>query len=107
MNDRELLEFAARAATYEIKGYDEKTGVLIIVRPCKFQEAWNPLKIDGDAFRLMVDLQFGIEEWKSSIWVWVNGDKNNPVFIEPVGDDKHATTRRAIVMAAAEIGKSK
>jgi hypothetical protein len=54
LSDRELLEFAAKAA-----------GILYLV-PYKEEwlaskDAWNPLNDDGDAFRLLVKLGFNIE----------------------------------------------
>ena len=81
MTDRELLEMAAKAAGYDINwdgiGWQ-----------------WNPLTDDGDALRLTVKL--GIDISKSQVDYW---DKNST--------DPYAATRRAIVRAAAEIGKEK
>ena len=82
MKDRELLELAAKAAgTYyvESESWDENAG-------------WNPLTNDGDALRLAVKLD--ILERAASI-----------AQFEGI-NDPYAATRRAIVRAAAEIGKS-
>ncbi len=91
MTDRELLELAAKAAGMITTCSD--TG-------CYYDEPdrmWNPITDDGDALRLAVKLEMfnnhhehpsmqGIAE---ALW----------------GPDPYAATRRAIVRAAAEIGK--
>jgi hypothetical protein len=104
MTDKELLELAAKASQviYE-KRYVEPDGL-------KFQglllnigighqptQWWNPLDDDGDAFRLAVKLNLfdGLEKRASYIASTVNYDM-----------DPRDATRRAIVLAAAEIGKS-
>ena len=100
MTDRELLELAAKAAGYVIQwgdawgrdGFDYAriNGMM-----------WHPLTDDGDALRLAVKLQIyvqpdGRHAWATTLQVDT---------IEEVGDDPCAATRRAIVRAAAEIGK--
>lgn len=68
---------------------------------------WNPLNDDGDAFRLAVKLRMCVESWGagSSAVVIIN---NRAYVAEPhYGDDPERATRRAIVRAAAEIGKTK
>ena len=106
MTDRELLELAAKAAGLEFDPTAKTAHGLMIVRDgavCQSDQVlWNPLSDDGDALRLAV--KFGIQI-----------DPRNPetrVF-GPVGErvgeyhkpDAFAATRRAIVRAAAEIGK--
>ena len=76
MNDKELLELAAKAA-----------GV-------KSGPFWNPLIYDGDALRLAINLDIDVAKVQIKFW-----DKHS---INP-----YAATRRAIVRAAAEIGKEK
>ena len=59
---------------------------------------WNPLTDDGDAFRLAVRLSLPVHS--GQVYSGVEGfppEKNN--------GDPFAATRRAIVRAAAEIGK--
>lgn len=103
MSDRELLELAAKASGeltpswYGNDAYFE--GVL---------SRWNPLEDDGDALRLAVKL--GIElaftrnkicagrHSTTSYLTWVN--ENRKV------EDPYAATRRAIVRAAAEVGRN-
>ena len=103
MTDRELLEMAAKAAGYEIDGYSERYGVLV-------SEAdgvsmwWAPLTNDGGALRLAVKLELEIRVFNGRAHA---GKQNNFWCTEhwfPDGD-VNAATRRAIVRAAAEIGK--
>lgn len=94
-SDRELLEMAAKAA-----GYEWDTGVaeyraaqnppLIALWIPTVSTAWNPLEDDGQALRLAVKLAIAID----------------PLVPEPHGDDPRSATRRAIVRAAAEIGRA-
>ncbi|HGJ9326822.1 TPA: hypothetical protein ACJX74_002339 [Pseudomonas aeruginosa] len=101
MNDRELLELAARAAGYKlIWSYDNHCCWINEMRH-DFDVTWNPLTDDGDALRLAVKL-------RTSIFL-----ASNNTACESVGDDywfddgiDAAAARRAIVRAAAEIGKS-
>ena len=94
MSDRELLEDAAKAAGVDIEwqpcgwAHDNETG-------CE----WNPLTDDGDALRLAVNLEITIMFDHYSVWCEQYG------ILEKYGDDPLAATRRAIVRAAAEIGK--
>ena len=99
MTDKELLELAAKAAGV---GYADKDGKFVPFVP----ETWNPLTDDGDALRLAVKLGLAI-------------GINNPFHITVVSDldgnssevshnegGTAAATRRAIVRAAAEIGRT-
>lgn len=91
MTDRELLELAAKAAGYPHEWHGE-----IQIETDHEPRKWNPLTDDGDALRLAVTLQLDIE--------FLNGDTHVLNACEG-GPDKLAQTRRAIVLAAAEIGK--
>lgn len=108
MTNKELLELAAKAAGIKFSdyGYDVNDGLWIeftlaerklttICAPTGWH--WNPLEDDGDAFRLAVKLSLfdGLEKRASYIASTVNFD------IEPSD-----ATRRAIVIAAAEIGRA-
>lgn len=62
---------------------------------------WNPLTDDGDALRLAVKLDIDIEFHDDIIFVVSNIGINE----QDINNDKYAATRRAIVRAAAEIGK--
>ena len=104
MNDRELLEAAAKAAGIELiawtKFFDEWK---FACNPCG--EPWNPLTDDGDALRLAVKLRicFG-PNFDEDMAVAFGREGRN--ICEPYGVDPYAATRRAIVRAAAEIGKT-
>ena len=109
MTDRELLEAAAKAA-----GIDWIKDCVWIENgfysPLAKHEriSWNPLTEDGDALRLAVklDMCFGIAPHrvalsKTSLALVPGGHE---VSCKHQGDP-YAATRRAIVRAAAEIGK--
>ena len=93
MTDRELLELAAKAAGLSF-----------------WQEnSWNPLDDDGDAMRLAVKLRIDVFFHASKVEGHVAGGRIPPVRAierEDYGDDPLAATRRAIVRAAAEIGRN-
>lgn len=102
MTDRELLELAAKAAGYKIawEGGCE-TGWMA------GGTWWNPLSDDGDAFRLALRLPLDICRTNAeyaAVCVWV--DHRGYFIEEPHNGDPCAATRRAIVRAAAEIGKA-
>jgi hypothetical protein len=87
MTDRELLELAAKASDIHYDMYVEKTYIQGAERTGLWNElweyCWNPLTDDGDALRLAVKLGVNVQFFT----------------------DQYAATRRAIVLAAAEIGK--
>lgn len=98
--DKNLLELAAKAAGFP-------AGWVL--------QGWHPLTDDGDALRLMVHLEF---------WIYRGHDPIRGEFVEVFyrprkyarqkscieyhkdHQDQFAATRRAIVRAAAEIGKA-
>jgi hypothetical protein len=103
-NDRELLELAARAGGVVFCDGEDIYGGLILVGG----HSWNPLTDDGDALRLAVKLGLDIESDLPAhlVEVWFpNGINTCGSVYEPYGNDPYAATRRAIVRAAAEIGK--
>ena len=100
MTDRELLELAAKAAGYTLR--EHYAGFPLIAE--ELNAAWNPLTDDGDALRLAVKLQFNFNlEDFNTIDVWCSDTCKNAT--EEFTDDPYAATRKAIVRAAAEIGK--
>jgi len=96
--DRELLELAAKAAgkgpVLEISGRD------VILGPNSQMRLWRPLDDDGDALRLAVQLRIEIIYSGNSVRTVVRGSDGKIVDICECLDP-----RRAIVMAAAVIGR--
>lgn len=101
MTDRELLEYAAKAAGIEAYAGAYYDG----------ERVWNPLADDGDALRLAVMCNIRIfpdsytDETSTAFTVVSSGIVGLDTW-ERWGDDKMAATRRAIVRAAAEIGRT-
>ena len=93
--DQKLLELAAKAAGYEpVRLNDDGESLLLY----GVQEPWNPLKDDGDAFRLMVRLGIDLRMSTAVRWACANEVE------EAVCGDEMLATRRAIVRAAAAMG---
>jgi hypothetical protein len=104
MTDRELLAAAAKAAGMP-HTYNEFWSGFYIRNPDGSwvpNHHWNPLTDDGDAFRLMVSLRMNVHLDSNMVDVDPDGVS---WFSEAYGDDPYAATRRAIVRAAAAIGK--
>ena len=113
MTDKELLELAAKAAgvvyiEMDDLPHQDKCRYWNIGDSCDCGAEWNPLTDDGDALRLAVKLNMGIEVRADMAKVRAGSEYNNPApceFFDDDNDDPYAATRRAIVRAAAEIGK--
>lgn len=129
MTDKELLELAAKAAG--IEGWQSKHGywnmkdvngesVVCCYAWPKFdadtgkelnptfadavaQLNWNPLEDDGDALRLAVKLRMDVVHFTDIVRANVSDCDDCH---EQNEENPYAATRRAIVRAAAEIGKS-
>ena len=109
MTDREQLQLAAKAAGiewYGMYGDEHNECHYLDIGPEDVVE-WNPLTDDGDALRLAVKLGLTVEIWERQVAeiagrILFNG---NLIFIT-VSNDPYAAARRAIVRAAAEIGKA-
>ena len=98
MTDTELLEFAAKAGGYSFDGDTLRNN------NTEFEySGWNPLEDDGDAFRLAVSL--GLTVVVETDMVFCRNQRSDKVFREQ-SEDRYASTRKAIVRAAAEIGKT-
>ena len=98
MTDKELLELAAKAAGVEIEWHSPNIEVWDFAQVPN----WNPLTDDGDALRLAVKLKMDVNYDHEKV-----GANCGRGAVELLGDDPCAATRRAIVRAAAEIGKNK
>lgn len=122
MTDREMLELAAKAAG--IDGvWHEKWRCLVYMGAPPFvggviHHTWSPLTDDGDALRLavqcglevsFVDDESGREGLDIRACVGFPASTERPCRIKYVFEDHRgdifAATRRAIVRAAAEIGR--
>lgn len=106
MTDRELLEMAAKAAGYNVR-WNENWKCFVHVGPHNIdnpptpageRHAWVPLNDDGDALRLAVKLNMLCDFGSHGVLIEA---KNGHGPCTEVGD-----YRRAIVRAAAEIGKN-
>lgn len=111
MNNRELLEMAANAAGMKGWQWVESWGSMAEKRlqgGFYFDRYWNPLEDDGDALRLAVKLHILFRQPPSMPgWVRASGEINGRKVCadERLHADPLTATRRAIVRAAAEIGK--
>ncbi len=108
MTDRELLENAAKAAGYTwVRGITDDGGWWHD-HPDSARQ-WNPLTDDGDALRLAVKLGLIVCIMPDVAYTGIYLPAEFPGGKYDVGqhhdDDPYAATRRAIVRAAAEIGK--
>ena len=125
--DRELLELAAKAARLTVRWHEKGCygPTMEIMEDESGGPPWNPLTNDGDALRLAVHLRISLEsdavievdrftpknhtegEYKMGVEAWQV--LSNPVLTikaqELYKDNPYATTRRAIVRAAAAIGE--
>jgi len=101
MNDRELLELAAKAYL-NAENFGNQAYML------GFMSYWNPLKDDGDALRLAVELRLQVTPGtynKDECSAFNAGAGEANVRISYM-QDSLASTRRAIVMAAAMIAEN-
>lgn len=110
--DRELLEWAARAAGIEGIKFHNECGCYVV----KENHWWNPLTDDGDALRLQVNRGFTVKIFQTKededgvylgwVEVWLEGD-SDPMWVEHLeGRPMLEVVKYAIVRAAAEIGKA-
>lgn len=119
MDDRELLEMAAKAAGIEwdaeaVTITGEFLG-LFLGDDAGSPTLWSPLTDDGDALRLAVKLSLRVEAYTGVVirprYATANITDvyqlhcDKPGLSEAHGLDPMAATRRAITRAAAEIGK--
>lgn len=106
MTNRELLERAAKAAGYAIVRHPNSR-VLPSLMFMLDKRLWNPLTDDGDALRLAVKLEIGVQSYPIFQYSHAGTETLTTSIIvkEPHNNDTYAATRRAIVRALAEIGK--
>ena len=116
MTDRELLELSAKAAGYAVTDRE----LLEYAAKAAFggknfigDMRWNPLTDDGDALRLAVKLKLNVSLEYSPTYHYAYSDEYEALSGlnccctkgEDCNNDPYSATRRAIVRAAAEIGK--
>lgn len=98
MNDRELLELAAKGAGVKVRSWSGHYATL------EDGSEWIPLYDDGDALRLAVIIN------KVRVFIYEDEVSMGALgIVEPHDgskEGKQGAARRAIVRAAAEIGKS-
>jgi hypothetical protein len=112
-----MLEFAAKAAGIVVirSRLDDPLARDMLVangrrNPHHETGPWNPITDDGDALRLVVKLGINVEHAETlgrqlygvNCWPVGRGDCG---YMETDLSDPDAATRRAIVRAAAEIGR--
>lgn len=103
MSDHELLELALKAA--ELVKLDVKMGDIFVYDRYGFSSLWNPLTDAAAAMHLAVKLEMLVDTMDGRV---IAGGTNSPEVVIDFKideDDPYAATRRAIVMAAAVVGK--
>lgn len=124
MTDRELLELAAKAAGMNVfpeagaEPWPKVDGWFFCVQHgdpgmhfCPADNRahrtgpWKPLHEDGDALRLAVKLQISIDPRGDHVCA-ISSDDTVAVIESERAGELISATRRAIVRAAAEIGKA-
>jgi hypothetical protein len=120
LSDRELLELAAKAAGFDDARYEDWSGMDVrhgfdcaIWSDKAYSEngtgSWNPLRDDGDALRLAVKLGRhtgpNTAAREAMVFAWARDRGGRAEYIL-VGADPYAATRRAIVRAAAGVGRA-
>ncbi len=109
MSDCELLELAAKAhGGIPAAVVGAEPGYYWCGATCAPQ--WNPLTDDGDALRLAVKLGITLYTNIRTAYVLfgnapINAEEREITAAEEPSADPYAATRRAIVRAAAEIGR--
>ncbi len=118
MTDIELLKYAAKAAGIKVDLIKYKN-TAVCEADDNYEElpqdrwyfvlkntpiVWNPLTDDGDAFRLLIKLGFAVHYPSNNFEVGIGGVGGD--FYEKHDCSPYAATRKAIVRAAAEIGKN-
>jgi len=101
--DRELLELAAKAIGHTVLPNASDATAFTLHGCGAYGQRWNPLEDDGDALRLAVRLGLGVithmPDGKAA------ARKPSGAVVTEFAPDMFLQTRRAIVRAAAEIGR--
>ena len=106
MEDREMLEMAAKAAGLVGSYYKDETGEGVYCNDendCGY--AWNPAADDGDCARM--EAMLGIDvDWAEDGVIARNRDKRAGVLFEDHNNNRNAARRMASLRVAAEIGRA-
>ena len=111
MTDRELLELAAKAAgsRYVLNSESHEGRHWLRLADGRHHN-WNPLADDGDAFRLAVHLQMTVTVDAHGYTICEACIFDKGIFPSAIEyhkeTDSQTATRRAVVRAAAEIGRA-
>ena len=112
IDDKELLTLAAKAVDIDLLAEEWEDGFIYYYYKIPGDtQGWNPLNCDSDALRLAVKLgvrgYFDVEIQKGSVQVTSFEPYEHTAYEEFKirTEDPHAAVRRAIVEAAAEIGR--
>lgn len=107
MTDLELLELAAKAAGFKRWSFESWPDYLnVYYGNDDIDEEWNPLYEDADAIRLAIQLRMDIRTGTQNNCVTVGWGSGIRYVEEVFEKDPMSAVRRAIVRAAAEIGKA-
>lgn len=104
--DYELLRLAAKAIGFEL--YVNKVDATQLTKNGDYVCFWKPLHDDGDALRLAATLTMNLYMGFGggvAAEIVSDGDDGS-IYCKEDGADFMAATRRAIVCAAAEIGRA-
>lgn len=108
MEDKQMLELAAKAAGIRLEWVFDQPKEVVIHWSGNPEDGgetrdwdWNPLDNDGDALRLAVECGINIFVYPDEI----AAAPSQTGTVEKIGACKFKTCRRAIVRAAAEIGR--
>lgn len=106
MNDKELLEIAAKAMGLEPHvDYDEEGGLEFHGADewGTYIDHWNPLVCADERWLMIEKLQMGIDFNSLVVWGWVGGERVSAAWGGLIGSDE----AHAVLRVAAEIGKRK
>jgi hypothetical protein len=110
MQDKELLELSAKAYGCEGLDYRHGSDTFYYDDPESGRECWFPIGDYSQSLKLAIRLMFKIDIRKTSVTVephvFNESSKSTIEFFEDNEDLRSVAVCRAIVRAAAEIGKS-
>jgi hypothetical protein len=103
MDDRTLLELAAKAAGIRVRWYI--AGFVHVGSDGLDCGWWSPLTDDGDALRLAVKLGISVAQERRNGVVYCDTDERSIMAEADYNGDPCAATRRAIVRCAAALAQ--